>query len=76
VSYRASTRAVARELELLGWVRNETDGGVIVWAQGPQVDVERLISWCEKGPQYASVKAVEATWVEEDAGLNGFEVRR
>lgn len=59
VSYRASTRAAALELRLAGWVRNEPDGSVTAWAQGPHAEVEALIAWCHEGPPYASVKAVE-----------------
>jgi len=76
VSYRASTRAAAHALGLTGWVRNEPDGSVTAWAQGPRAKLEALIAWCQEGPQYASVKTVETTWSEEDPGLTGFEVRR
>lgn len=76
VSYRASTRTTAVELQLTGWVRNEPDGSVTAWAQGPQGKLDALVAWCREGPQYASVKTVETVWVDEDAGLRGFEIRR
>lgn len=76
VSYRASTRVAADELDLHGWVRNEPDGSVTAWAQGPRPKIEALIAWCQQGPPYASVKTVETAWVQEDASLTGFEVRR
>ncbi len=76
VSYRASTQVQARSLGLVGWVRNEPDGSVHAWAQGPQDQLDALVSWCRKGPRFASVRAVEVGEAPEDPALTGFDVRR
>ena len=38
VGFRATTRSVAREYEVSGWVRNEPDGSVLAEVQGDDVD--------------------------------------
>lgn len=55
VFFRASTRARATELGLVGWVRNETDGSVLIQAEGPDHAIESFVAWCRRGPQLARV---------------------
>ena len=38
VFYRATTKSVADDLRLTGWVRNEADGSVSIIAQGDRVN--------------------------------------
>ena len=75
VFYRASTVQEARRLGLVGWVRNEPDGSVLLEAQGEREAVELLLAWAQKGPSGAHVTRVDADWVEEMAGEASFRVR-
>lgn len=83
VFYRHSTREKARELGLSGWVRNLSDGSVEVEASGARTMVERLISWCRRGPANACVEDVVVEWQESTVALVdtaggvmvGFEIR-
>ena len=59
VYYRASTKAKAEELDLRGWVKNETNGDVSVVVEGPLEQVEAFIKWCQEGPRLARVKEVK-----------------
>jgi len=43
VGFRYSTQDYAQELGLLGWVRNLSDGGVQMVAEGAEEDVLELI---------------------------------
>jgi acylphosphatase len=61
VFYRASTKAKADELGLVGWVQNEPDGSVLMEIQGASDKVERMIEWCRKGPTHAMVDKLEKT---------------
>lgn len=61
VFYRQSTREKAEELGLTGFVRNEPDGSVYAEAQGPEEQLERLISWCRRGPSRAVVTGVQVS---------------
>jgi DNA ligase D-like protein (predicted 3'-phosphoesterase) len=59
VGLREATVRRARELGVLGWVRNEDDGTVLVHAEGPEEAVEALVEWLGEGPRGASVADVE-----------------
>ena len=63
-------------LGLVGWVKNEPDGGVSAVAEGPRAQVEAFVAWCRRGPPGARVDAVDATWSEPSGKLTDFEVRR
>lgn len=58
VGFRWFTRERARELGLSGWVRNDPDGSVEVYALGPEVDLASLRRMLEEGPPAADVEAV------------------
>lgn len=73
VWYRASTKKVADELKLTGWIRNLPDGRVEVLACGEKNHLTRLYDWLKKGPPLARVKNVsyeELPWQEHQ----GFDV--
>ncbi|MFH1561951.1 MAG: acylphosphatase [Nitrospirota bacterium] len=59
VCFRVCTQDEARNSGIRGWVRNLRDGRVEAVFEGEQTQVEKIISWCHKGPHGASVKNVE-----------------
>jgi len=59
VGYRYWAADRARELHLVGWVRNRRDGAVEAVFSGPAAAVERMIALCAAGPPDAAVAAVE-----------------
>lgn len=69
VYYRASTKAKAEELGLLGWVKNEPNGDVSAIVQGPLAKVEQFVAWCQEGPRMARVKTVK----HKQASLQHFD---
>lgn len=76
VGYRASTAAAARELGLVGWVRNRDDGSVELCGEGSRAQLDALIEWCRKGPAFARVDAIEVDWAAAEGNFVGFEIRR
>lgn len=74
VFYRASTSEEARRLGLKGWVRNEGNGDVLIYVQGADEEIKKLISWCEDGPPLSKVDHVEVSWIESDSLYQSFEV--
>lgn len=58
VSFRWYTQQQARRLGVVGWVRNEVDGSVLVHAEGEQEAVDALVAWCREGPSTARVRDV------------------
>jgi len=75
VYFRQSTQVKALALGVSGWVRNRSDGSVEMVAEGAASAIDRLVKWCETGPDMAWVDAVERI-DEEPVGLpEGFDVR-
>ncbi len=73
VFFRVSTKAVANQMGINGFVRNETDGSVYLEAEGEIFLLEELVNWCKEGPDGAKVENVEIT-ESEIKNLIGFEV--
>jgi acylphosphatase len=74
VAYRASTCAEARRLGLVGWVKNRSDGGVELEAEGPDDTIAALLAWCEQGPPAARVERVAVEELAAGGGERGFSV--
>jgi acylphosphatase len=74
VFFRDSVRRLAESRGVAGWARNQLDGSVEVWAEGPEPAVEAVVEFCRAGPRHAEVEGVEVEDVTP-AGMNGFEIR-
>ncbi|MFD1257420.1 acylphosphatase [Mucilaginibacter terrae] len=61
VSYRVTTKAVADQLGVRGFIRNEANGDVYIEAEAEQSLMELFMEWCEDGPDPARVTAVTTT---------------
>jgi acylphosphatase len=61
VWYRASAQAAARQLGLVGFVKNLPDGQVYAEAEGPESDLQEFVKWCQRGPELAKVELVQVT---------------
>jgi acylphosphatase len=59
VSFRAYTRATARQTGVCGWVRNLRDGRVEAVIEGKADKVNAVVAWCRKGPSFSRVEDVE-----------------
>lgn len=69
VGFRWFVEKHARELGLRGWVRNEDDGRVQVYATGSAEQLTRLAGLLHQGPPMASVRGVE----EQEAAVQKFD---
>ncbi|MGY3054647.1 acylphosphatase [Pedobacter sp. UYEF25] len=73
VFFRLSTKAVANQMGINGFVRNEKDGSVYIEAEGESFMLHELVAWCKEGPDGAKVEEVEL--VEgEIKDHKGFEI--
>jgi acylphosphatase len=75
VSFRYYTQRRARELGLVGYVRNLWDGTVEVVAEGRRPDLEQLLAFLRAGPRAAFVAQVDTRWLAPTRDLSRFEVR-
>ena len=59
VGFRYDCRRQAHLFGLAGWVRNVSDGSVVIHAEGSEEALEALIAWCHDGPPGAHVREVQ-----------------
>lgn len=75
VGFRFFTRNQARQLNLMGWVRNTLDGGVLATVQGTEYAINTFVDHMWVGPPLSEVKSVtkvEMHFIEE---FPDFEVK-
>lgn len=58
VFFRASTKKIADQLGVSGFVRNEPDGTVYIEAEGADDVLQQFVDWCRQGPPRAIVEDV------------------
>jgi len=75
VFFRHETRKAAYHHSVTGWVRNLRDGRVEAVFEGESMDVEAVITFCQRGPPGAFVKNVEVIWEEPTGEFRDFQVR-
>ena len=74
VGYRDATLRRARELGVMGWVRNEEDGSAFVHAEGAAPAVDDLVAFLKEGPPAARVAEVAVETVKVE-GHEQFAIR-
>ena len=75
VGFRYFAEKTARELGITGWVRNDDDGSVQVYAVGHRTQLSELAARLWQGPRWAEVRGVD----ESEAAVerhSGFSVRQ
>lgn len=55
VAFRYYTCRQGRRRGICGWVRNESDGSVLVHMQGSSEELKDFCTWLKKGPPSARV---------------------
>lgn len=75
VWFRESVRMNAVRMNIAGFVRNLPDGQVEAVFEGNEDDVDALITYCRRGPEYAVVAGVEVATEPFVGNFMGFEVR-
>lgn len=74
VAYRAWTEAQARELGIMGWVRNRDDGSVEAVLAGPDPAVDEMLERMRRGPRAARIGDLQVSAAAGPAP-EGFEIR-
>lgn len=76
VGFRSFVRREASKLGLSGWVRNEVDGSVSVYAVGGEDEIRALLDKIRVGPPASEVEELEVTWLEgPPERVEGFHIR-
>lgn len=77
VTFRDFTRRHAEKLGVSGYVENQTDGTVFVYAEGRQEALQQLAAMLQQGPTFARVDDVALAWQDvPDDAYTEFTIRR
>ena len=74
VNFRYYTYRCAAKLGLKGYVHNLPDGRVEILAQGPQEDVQKLLSYVRGNPGLSHVVKLDINWEKPLSGLSSFHI--
>jgi len=75
VGFRYYTQVSAQRLGIAGWVRNMDDGGVEIWAEGPQDRLQQFIQAIRRGPTHSRVTQLDLTWEVPNGESRSFRIR-
>jgi len=75
VWFRAWACDTARELNIMGWVRNMEDGKVEGVAQGDDDQLRVFLERLYDGPPLARVTRIDSAWRNVKTPFTSFEVR-
>lgn len=74
VFYRTSAIKEAKELSVVGWIRNRSDSSVECMAEGTKENLEKFISWCQKGSTHSKVERIDVEWMEFKNQFSDFKI--
>ena len=75
IGYRYFVYRSARQLDLVGWVRNLPDGRVQAVAEGERGVLEIFIKELKTGPRFASVHKIDLKWAEPTGQYTTFDIQ-
>ena len=75
VFFRKYTKEKAIELNLNGFVKNESDGTVYFEAEGEPENIEEFKKWCSKGSPGAKVSHIE-TEEKQVSSYKDFQIKK
>ncbi len=75
VNFRWFTQRRAAEFDLVGYVRNQSDGSVEFVAEGSRDALERLLDAARTGPASSAVENVQVKWDAATGEYRRFEIR-
>jgi len=75
VGFRETTKIIANQMMVNGFVRNEKDGSVYIEAEGEEIFLEEFVNWCHEGPDRSRVENVTVS-DGEVKNYRNFEVLR
>ena len=76
VFFRDYTRRQAETLEIIGWVRNRSDGSVEALISGKEPQIKKMIKWFHQGSPASSVQNVIIAETDCPPETNAFLIRR
>jgi acylphosphatase len=74
VAFRACARSAARNIGVLGWVRNRPDGTVETVIEGAAENVALMLAWIKKGAPHSRVDDVLVFEEKPSGEFTDFEI--
>lgn len=74
VTFRLYINKAALELGLTGYVKNNSDGTVIVLAQGEESQLAKLLNKCYAGPDKANIENIIYEWQAISIPYQAFKI--
>jgi len=76
VFFRVYAREKALKLGLSGWIKNQPDGSVILFASGEKEKLKIFLAYLKKGTPMSRVEKIKTDWRKEASllKLNNFEI--
>lgn len=75
VFFRMETKRAAEQRQVMGWVKNRTDGTVEALFEGEKENVESVLRWCQdEGPPLSKVQNVLVNWKDYSGWFTNFQI--
>lgn len=74
VLFRDTLRRKAKRHDVVGWVRNISDGKVEAVLEGDKENITQVIAWARKGPMFANVTDITVEWQEYQGTFQDFRM--
>lgn len=74
VFYRTSAVKLAKELNIVGWIKNRADSTVECIVEGEKSDLEKFIVWCQTGPTHSKVERTDVEWMNFEDEFKEFRI--
>ncbi|MFH1858118.1 MAG: acylphosphatase [Candidatus Omnitrophota bacterium] len=74
VGFRFTAEHIALSLQLVGWVKNLTDGRVEVVAEGEETKLVHFLEKMKNGPMKPYIRGVEVDWQAAKGEFDDFGV--
>ncbi len=75
VFFRHTAKQKAKELNIIGFARNESDSSVYIEAEGKEENLKKFLDWCHQGSAFAEVEKVEFEFKPEIKNFNDFVIQ-
>lgn len=74
VNFRHLTRLLALQRKLVGWIRNEPDGTVLMEVEGERSELQHLYDWVLGSPANTKVEDCKMDWLTPKFDENTFRI--
>lgn len=75
MNLRSMVKVTALSLGLVGWVKNQSDGTVVVEAEGEREKLQKLVDWLRNHPGGSKIASVTDLWSDGTGEFTDFVIQ-